>query len=223
MLFMLTSELQLPLDKAKEIIRDIVEIVASSYSSKPTPEAIVKKIKRNRQVFNEYIVSKLVKELDKFTHKQVEYIVTRGGRAILQDAERLYKIATRENREDLVDIIRSIWNNSGPRSLLDCPKCGFKAITPERYCMICGATITEDYIRRLLGFEDKFNIYLKTASIAELNETLQHGCVLVGEKGVYNPRSRRARLENPVLYMINLNRNEISRIVEEINSRELPI
>ncbi|MEM4717382.1 MAG: hypothetical protein QXE81_01305 [Desulfurococcaceae archaeon] len=222
-LFMLTSELQLPVDKAREIIREIAETVASSYSSKPTAEAIVKKIKRNIHVFNEYIVSKLLKELDKLTHKQLEYIVTRGGKAILQDAERLYKIAIKENREDLIDIVRSVWNTNGPRSLLDCPKCGFKSITPERYCLICGATVTDDYIRKLLEFEDKFIIYLKTASIAELNEVLQHGYVLVGEKGVYNPRSKRARLENPVLYMIYLRKNEISRIIEEINSRELPI
>jgi len=222
-MFALTSDLQLPLEKAREIVKELVENIAAGYSSKPSGEAIVKKIKKNQNIISEYIASKILSESDKLTPSQLEFAIMRGGRAVLSEVDRLYKLATHQGREDLVSLLRHAWNTYGPKGMIECPMCGFNAVSPDRNCLTCGATVSEEYVRKTLGFDEKFDLYLKTASVAELNELLQLGQVLVGEKGVYSPRSRKARLENPVVYVVYLKNSEISRIIEEINSRDLPI
>jgi hypothetical protein len=222
-MFALTSDLQLPPEKAREIVKELVENIAAGYSSKPSGEAIVKKIKKNQNIISEYIASKILSESDKLTPSQLEFAIMRGGRAVLSEVDRLYKLATHQGREDLVSLLRHAWNTYGPKGMIECPMCGFNAISPDRNCLTCGATVSEEYVRKTLGFDEKFELYLKTASVAELNELLQLGQVLVGEKGVYSPRSRKARLENPVVYVVYLKNSEISRIIEEINSRDLPI
>ncbi|MEM0004009.1 MAG: hypothetical protein QXE10_04795 [Desulfurococcaceae archaeon] len=222
-MFALTSDLQLPLERAREIVKELVENIAAGYSSKPSGEAIVKKIKKNQNIISEYIASKILSESDKLTPSQLEFAIMRGGRAVLSEVDRLYKLATHQGREDLVSLLRHAWNTYGPKGMIECPMCGFNAVSPDRNCLTCGATVSEEYVRKTLGFDEKFELYLKTASVAELNELLQLGQVLVGEKGVYSPRSRKARLENPVVYVVYLKNSEISRIIEEINSRDLPI
>ena len=221
-MFSLTDTLELSADKAHEIVREIVEMVASGYSSKPSAESIVKKIKKNMDLFSEYVATKIL-ELDKLNPTQLEFVITRGGRAALAEVNRVYNLAVKYNRDDLVAALRQTWNNYGPKGLLPCPRCGFNAITPDKTCSICEYTVPDEYIRTSLGFKDKFEVYLKSASVAELNEVLQLGYVLLGERGVYNPRSKRARVENSVLYSVYLRKDEISRIIEELNSRELPI
>ncbi|MEM4903356.1 MAG: hypothetical protein QXL28_00080 [Desulfurococcaceae archaeon] len=220
--FTLTSELSLSIEKAREIVREIVESVVAGYSSRPSAESVVKKIKKNAGVFSELIASKLL-ELDKLTPSQLEFAVTHGGKTVLSEAEKLYKLALRYGREDLIAALRHTWNTSGPRGLLECSRCGFNSITPDKVCLICGHAVTDDYIRESLSFEEKFEVYLKTASVAELNEALQFGYLLLGKRGVYSPRSRRARVENPVIYVVYLKQHELSRILEEVHSRELLI
>ncbi|MEM1772623.1 MAG: hypothetical protein QXQ71_02220, partial [Desulfurococcaceae archaeon] len=205
------------------IVKEIVENIVSGYSSKPSTESIVKKIKRNQNLFSEFIVSKLLSEFNKLTPSQLEFAITKGGRAVLSDVDRLYKLASHLGREDLISTLRFTWNTHGPRGMIACPVCGFNAVSPDRNCIICGNVVSEEYVRKTLGFNEKFELYLKTASVAELNELLQLGHVLIGERGVYNPRSPRARAENPVIYVVYLRNNEISKVIEEINSRELPI
>ena len=222
-LFSLTSDLQLPEEKARELIKEIVDQIASSYSSRPTGEMIVKKAKKYLNILNEYVASRILSELENLTPTQLEYVITRGGRAVIPEASRLYNLAVKTGREDLVETLRYVWNKQGPRGMIECPSCGFNAIGPDRSCVVCGKLAPEDYIKRRLNFAEKFEVFLKNASIAELNEVLNYGYVLLGERGIYNPRSQRARLENPVVYIVYLNRVEQSRVIEEVNSRELPI
>jgi len=222
-LLSLTDDLSLPEETSKQIVREIVEMIASEYSSKPSIDAILKKAKRNIRVLYEYVVSKLLETLDKPTPEQLEYIVSHGSKTLIPEIGKLYRLALTYKREDLIEQLRHIWNTHGPKGMVECPKCKFNAITPENSCSVCGHVVTEEYIRRALSFTDKFELYVKTASVAELNEVLRYGYVLVGEKGVYYPRSPRARLENNVVYPIYLISSEISKITEEINSRELQV
>jgi hypothetical protein len=222
-LLSLTDDLGLPLETSRQIIRDVVEMLTSEYSSKPSADVILKKIRRNLSSLFEYVVSKLLELLSKPTPQQLEYLVMHGSRVLIPEVERLYKLAVHYGRLDLVDHLRYIWNTYGPRGMIECPKCRFNAITPDNSCCVCGHVVTEEYIRSTLGFSEKFELYIKSASVAELTEVLKYGYVLVGEKGVYYPKSPRARRENSVLYLIHLTSNEASKISEEVNTRELKV
>lgn len=221
-MFSMTRDLNLDHGFAREIVKELVEKITAGYTSKPSSESILKKIKRYYNVFSEYIASKIIEEVNTLTPSQLEFVVMKGGKAVVSDINRLYNQALRYDRRDLIDTLRYNWNTHGPRGMVSCPRCGFNAISPEKTCIVCGEVVVEDYIRRELGFREKFELYVKTASLAELNETLQFGYVLLGERGVYPPRSRRARLENSVLYPIYLKRSDISRIIEEADSRDIP-
>ena len=222
-LLSLTSDLNIPREVSKQIIREIVEMIASEYSSRPSADTILKKAKRNLPALFEHTVSRLLELLKKPTPQQLEYIILHGSKSLIPEVEKLYKLAMSYERHDLIDQLKYTWNTHGPKGMVECPKCGFNAITPDNSCYVCGYVVTEEYIKKALGFDEKFELYVKTASVAELNETLRYGYVLVSEKGVYYPRSQRARTENPILYSIHLNRSEISKIVEEINSRDLQV
>lgn len=219
----LTDDLGLPLEISRQIVKDIVEMLASEYSSRPTADMILKKARRNLQFLLEYTASKLLELLEKFTPQQLEYIILHGSRALIPEVERLYKSAVQLGRVDLIDQLRHVWNTYGPKGMIECPKCGFNAITPDNSCCVCGHVVTENYIRSSLGFNEKFELYIKSASVAELMEVLKYGYVLVGEKGVYYPRSPRARVENAVLYPVHLTASEVSKINEEISTRELKV
>ncbi len=222
-LLLLTNDLNIPQEVTRQIIREIIEMIASEYSSKPSVDAILKKVKRNLPALFEHAVSRLLELLKKPTPQQLEYIILHGSKSLIPEAEKLYKLAVSYNRNDLIDQLKHTWNTHGPKGMVECPRCGFNAITPDNSCYVCGHVVTEEYIKRALGFDEKFELYVKTASVAELNETLRYGYVLMGEKGVYYPRSQRARTENLVLYSIHLTQSEISKIIEEINSRDLQV
>jgi hypothetical protein len=222
-IFGLTTVLGLSREAAFEVVKEVVAPIASSYASKPSAEAIIKRIKRSSDQLSEVVVSKILELVDKPTPQQLEYIIARGRRAVLPEAQKLYKLAIAYKMEDAVNTLRYTWNTYMGKGFVTCPKCGFNAVTPDGYCTICGYVVSSNYIRSALGFDEKFNTFLKTASVAELNEVLQFGYVLVGERGIYSPRSKRASTENPVLYPISLRKSEISQIIEEISSRKLPI
>lgn len=222
-IFGFTTILGMSRDQAFEFAREIVELIASGYSSKPDPEAVIKKIKRNQKSLFEHVVARLLELIEKPTPQQLEYIITNGGKALLSETGKLYKLSVLYGMEELVDILRHVWNTNRGRGFVTCPKCCFNAIAPDRCCLICNYIVPEDYLRAVLGFDEKFNMYLKTASVAELNEVLQFGYVLLAEKGIYHPRSRRAMLENHVVYIVYLRKPEISRIIEEVNSRDLQV
>lgn len=153
----------------------------------------------------------------------MEFIAIYGGKIALSEMEKLYKLAVNYSREDIVNSLRHAWNSVGPKGMVTCPKCGFNSISTDKSCLICGAVVSDEYIKSSLDFNEKFELYLKTASVAEINETLQLGYVLLGKKGVYSPRSHRAKVENPVIYIIYLRQNELSRLVEELTTRDADI
>ncbi|MEM4528612.1 MAG: hypothetical protein QXS23_05425 [Desulfurococcaceae archaeon] len=217
------EEVDISEDLARVIIRDVLETVTSGYSSKPDLEAIIRRIRRNRDMIYELIVSKILEHVEKPTPRQLEFIICNGGKAIIPEINRLYKLVLLNNREDLMMVLRYVWEKYGPRGFVQCPRCGFKAISPDNHCIICGHVVTDSYIKSALGFEEKFKTYVKIASVAELRDVLQLGYILVGEKGVYSPRSSRARIENTILYTVYLGKSEVSAIIEEINSRDMEV
>ncbi|WP_276814771.1 hypothetical protein [Desulfurococcus amylolyticus] len=215
------SELDIDEKIAKSVAREVVEAVVSGYSSRPSPDSVLKRIQRNRELVNEYIAGKILESIEKPGPLTLEFLIANGGRAVIKDVSRLYKLAVEYNKPELIITLQSLWNKYGPKEMLKCPRCGFNGISPEYSCVVCGATVSEKYIRDSIGFSDKFNTYLKTASVAELREVLQLGFILVDSLRVYTPKSPEAR--GRVLYPIRLTRAEINSIIEEINSRDVRI
>lgn len=205
----------------RDILREVVEAIASGYSSKPSAEAIIKKVRRSLPLVAEYVAGRLLSSVEKLNEPLLEYVARYGGRALIPEMNKLYDLAVKLKREDLIGHLMHVWNKYGPRGLVECPKCGFRAIAPDNSCLVCGNVVTDSYIKKALNFDEKFSAYVKIASIAELREVLNYGYVLLSESGIFYPRSP-ALKKGGVFYPIHLTSKEVSLIIEEINSRDQP-
>ncbi|MCY0868059.1 MAG: hypothetical protein OWQ48_02360 [Desulfurococcus sp.] len=207
---------------ALRIAREIAELAASGYTSKPSLDALLKKIQRNKAVLNELIASRILELVEKPSLRTLEFVIANGGKAIVRDISRLYKLAREQGRDDLIDALRAVWDKHGVKGLVKCPRCGFNSISPDYSCVVCGYVVSEKYVREELGFNEKFKEYLKTASVAELRTILEARLVLADQKWVYPPRGLSLR-GGEALYPIHLTRSDVDLIVNEINSRDIRV
>ncbi|ABN70357.1 conserved hypothetical protein [Staphylothermus marinus F1] len=215
------NTLQLP-DKLKQkITREILDIVITSTSYKPSTDTILKRISRNRELINMIIAARMLEELNEFTDEQLEFIVYYGKRMIIPEISRLYRILIKKNRKDLISYLQYVWEKYGRPSPVKCPKCGFNAIMPDYTCYICGYTVTESYIREQISFEEKLREFIKEASVAELLEVLEYGFVFVSREGIKTPKSKID--PSKIYYQIYLKPKDKALIKEEISNRKIPV
>ncbi len=170
------------------------------------------------------IVNKLLEELADFNDEQLEFIVYNGGRAVVPEISRIYELLKKKGREDLISYLEYVWEKYGNPTPVKCPKCGFRAVVPDYSCLICGYVVSEEYIRKVLGFNEKFKEYVENASAAELRDIAQLGYVLVGENGVFSPRYRHKLVfERKYFYPIYLKAHEYTLIYDELSKRKIEI
>jgi len=193
-------------------------------SSKPTLDAVLKKIKRFREQVNAVIAKWLLENVNNPTPEQLEFIIQYGGQVAVPEIPKLYSLIKKMNREDLLSYLEALWEKYGYPTPVKCPKCGFRAVMPDYSCFVCGSIVSEDYVRRELGFDEKFKIYVQQASVAELRDVMDTGFVLLGEDGVVSPRYRsKLASERKYYYTVYLKRKDVSVILEDISQRKLEI
>lgn len=151
---------------------------------------MVKRVQRHYENVAELVSMNILRIREKLTTEQLEYIVTYGRRAVAANIQRLYEEAKRLKREDLIPQLRYLWEEYGKPTPVPCPRCGFRAVTPDLTCFVCGAVLSEKEIRKAVDFDLMFQEFLETASIDELRDALERGYVLLGET-VKSPISRR--------------------------------
>ncbi len=167
------------------------------------------------------IAARMLEELKEFTNEQLEFIVYNGGRMIIPEISRLYSILRKRRREDLISYLQYVWEKYGRPAPVKCPRCGFRAIMPDYTCYVCGHVVTESYIRREIGFEEKFKEFLREASVAELRNALEYGFVFVSKDGVKAPRTRLDPTK--IYYQVYLKPSEQAMIREEVSKRKIII
>jgi len=207
----------------KDIVLEVMNIIITSTSYKPSIETLFKRIKRNRELINMIIAGKILEAIPvkKLTDTQLEFIIYNGARFIISYVSELYKEIKRRGREDLLSYLKYIWEKYGIPAPVECPRCGFRAIMPDYSCYVCGYVVDDRYLRTKIGFEEKFKEYLASASTAELRDVAEIGYVLVSEEGIRSPRYRVER--RTLYYPIYLTKKDLSLIDEEISKRKIPV
>lgn len=193
-------------------------------SSKPSLDAVLKKINRLKTEIYGFISYKLITEYSKLNDKILEFIVLNGNKYVVSEAPTIYRLLIKHNRVDLVPNLNYLWEKYGKPTPIKCPKCGFNAVGPDQCCTICGYVVSENYIREQIGFNEKFQKYVSEASVAELIDLKNVGFILVSSDGVYHPRfSHKLLFENKVFYNITLKARDFMVIDEEISRRNLAV
>lgn len=192
-------------DDIRDIVEDIVRGIAESRSTKPSVETLIKKIVKNPLPFKKAVAAKLVTR-ESLSGEQVEFIVATAPEIAGRAAPRLYREARRLGLEHIVDSLRYLWLRYGRPTPFECPRCGFKALTPELSCMVCGARVDEEEFKSHIGFEMLLREMAETRP-SEALEAADSGFVLYdGEKLL--PPSRRA--QTPLLIELYLTSRERS-------------
>jgi len=206
----------------REIVREVLELIVHSTTSKPSIDVLLRRIESNRKSINKLISTKILESTSKFTAEQLNFIISYGEEAVIPFISEIYKELIKSGRIELIDALKYVWEKYGRPTLVQCPKCGFRSVMPDYSCTICGYSVTENYVREQLSFSALFEDYVRTASIAELREVLDAGFVIVSESGLYSPRSK-AVSSLKTFYPIYLVGKEISFIISEMSSREQEI
>ncbi|MGC9071169.1 MAG: hypothetical protein ACP5HK_00510 [Acidilobus sp.] len=140
------------LDDAKGVISDMVYAIAESRSSKLTDEVALKKVTAAKDNLMKALANVILSRGTRLTREQLEFIVSYAQEAAGKAAPYLYHEAKRLGADDIVDTLRSLWLQYGKPTPVECPRCGFRAVTPDLACLVCGAQLSERELKEHMGF-----------------------------------------------------------------------
>lgn len=193
------ESLGLTREELVNVLTRIVETLRGDSASLDL-DTLVRRAKRHSE--NVYsIISSLILELrSSLTSELLEFTVQHIGEAVLAHAQRLYQELKRLGREDLIERVRLLWNKywvmkRHPLLPVACPHCGFNALTPELYCMVCGATVAEKRLKESINFKELIEDFVKASSKDSILTALRYGYVLLNSLGVKAPNEPRDALD----------------------------
>ncbi len=206
-----------------DIIREVLNIIVTSTSYKPSIDKLLKRIDRNRELIYMIIAGKILENtpVSKLTDEQLEFIVYNGGYFIIEYIQEIYRELRKRGKRDLLSYLKYVWEKYGKPTPIECPKCGFRSIMPDYSCYICGYVVTEKYIREKIGFDEKFKQYVSSSSVAELKNIADIGYVLVSDTDIRSPMSRPNGVK--IYYPVYLKKKELQLISLEISRRKIPV
>ena len=140
-------------DETKDVITEIVYAIAEGRSSKLTEEAALKKIMASKDSLLKALAVRLLHKGIRLSREQLEFIVSYAPEQAGAAAPYLYGEAKRLGATDIIDTLRSLWSRYGRPTPIECPRCGFRAVTPDLTCMVCGAELSEKEIKEHMDFK----------------------------------------------------------------------
>lgn len=162
------------------VLRDVLEPIVFDIAgrvSRPNPESIAKRVILMRDQFLKGVAARLLEFGEELTREQLEFVLVYAPDLAGKAAPLLYDIAVRLGALDLVEGLRDLWEAYGRPTAARCPRCGFKALGPDLACLVCGASISEEELKRSIGFEDMLKRFAKSAPRRLVEEVLAVGYV----------------------------------------------
>ncbi len=165
-------DLSVTLDELRELLRPIIDEIADTYSSRPSKDQIMARMLRNEEKLLELIAAYLAETREELDEQLLEFIVYNLGASGARLVPKLYREAKRLGREDLIDVLRGKWLESGLATPYQCPRCGFYALTPSLTCIVCGAEVDENEFKESIDFESLLEEFAETATRDEILEVV---------------------------------------------------
>ncbi|MCE4628300.1 MAG: hypothetical protein F7C34_04030 [Desulfurococcales archaeon] len=189
--------LGIDIDFIRDILEEIIAGIAESRSTKPSIESLVKNIVRNKDLFYKAIAAKLATK-ENLTVEQLEFIVSYAPEVAGRAAPQLFRIARELGADHIISALRFLWSKYGRPTPFTCPRCGFRALTPDLKCLVCGAEVSEEEFKRSIGFESLLED-LARSSPASAMEILSAGLALYDGERLYPPSSRALLSGRPII------------------------
>ncbi|MCE4624781.1 MAG: hypothetical protein F7C35_02815 [Desulfurococcales archaeon] len=178
------------IDSIKDLIEDIVSSIAEQRATKPSIDSLVSNIIRNKQLILKAIAAKLLQRED-LTPEQVEFIVSYAPEIAGRAAPKLYPLAKKLGLDHVIDTLRYLWVRYGRPTPVECPYCGFRAVTPDLRCAVCGAQVSERDLKERIGFQELLEELAGRSPVAAL-EAVSAGFVLYDGERLWPPSAARS-------------------------------
>jgi len=204
----------IPREIVRGLVLEIVEGIASQMSTKPKSGPVYNRIKRNIHLFEKALTAKLAENVDGLTGDIIEFIITRNPELSSRIAPLLFRRLVDLGRSDLIEILRDQWNSTHSEFYLYCPKCGFKSLSPDFECVICGYNPSEEEVREFNRIDLLLEDFIDTLDAESLKRLLATGFFYYSS-GIRVPDSPRKPGES----MFFLSRRDRVRIISRL--REL--
>jgi len=203
--------LNLERDEYKELIKEPFAGAVGQVKTKPKVRTIINRLQANRDSLMEFIAMKLLrlKEVNKLTNDQLEFVVYNVKTAIKDLAPTLYEELVKRNRNDLIDFLRATWARFGINSPIECPKCKFNAIMPDFSCYVCKYVISMKQLKEQIHAIELLTEYAKTDKDG-FKEIVSSGYFYYSWEGV-SPPSKIPK-NNPLVFEIVLNKEEKEKL-----------
>ncbi len=200
-----------------DIIENIVSEIAENRVTKPSNKSIIKRILASKDNFRKAVAVRLFElKQENLTLEQLEFIVSYAPELAGKATPVLYKIAKKYNAEYVISSLQTLWNKYGKRTPLRCPRCGFYSVTPDLTCMVCGAILDEEEIRKSINLIEKLREFSRHAPTPLLREIYQAGFVILNDE--IHPPSTAPRKGFRV--ELHLKPNERVIIINELKARD---
>lgn len=212
----------LGLSKAQyvELLYEILIQLYGSPTTRTDVETVVKRYNRHKEVINELIANKLVHMFETLPPNLLDFIVANVKDSVLSVAPKIYGQIVRENRTDLVEILKIKWFNGWISKKyrvppIACPKCGFNSLMPDLSCLVCGSTVSESQLKKHVDFEKSLERFVNELPCNELRDLLNYDLVLLSSEGI----KKTTALRSPVDIEVYLTSKEKKIIREAYTSR----
>lgn len=190
------DSLGLSKEEYMEMLKQPVEMLFGSSSSKPDVETIVKRFRRYGENVYPLIAQSILTLRDSLNTEQLEFISNNIGRFILRAAPKIYREAIRLGKHDLLPQLRSLWRIAWlelkTRVLpVECPICRFNSLVKDLTCLVCGSIVNEKVLKKFINFTSLLREFLSLRSCSEIEKLLRYDYVLLNNNGVKHPEDLR--------------------------------
>jgi hypothetical protein len=197
-----------------DIVQDIVQGIVASRSTKPSAEGIVKNVLRNKDSFLKAVAAKLLERGPPYSVEQLELIVGAAPDLAGRAAPLLYQEARRLGANHIIEALRDLWRRYGRPTPIRCPRCGFYAVTPDLTCIVCGANLSEEEVKKAVGFERLLADFARRSEPSLVMEILRAGYVILDDE-VKPPSMKKPGEFGVQLFLTNRERRILEEIVRE--------
>lgn len=177
-----------------ELLRQPLELLYGSPSSRPDVETIVKRFRRYGENVFPLIAQSLLLIKDSLSPEQLDFVVNNIGKLIINAAPRIYKEAIKLGKDEILQPLRGLWRSSwlelrSKNLPMECPVCHFNSLIRDMVCIVCGSIIDERMLKKFINFNSLLIDFLRSQSCSELARLLRYDYVLVNNNGIKHPES----------------------------------
>ena len=200
------------------VLESIAAGIAEQYSSKPSPESVARRAAAQREQLLKAVAARLVERAEDLEPSEIEFIVQFAPEVAGKAAPALYQAAEKAGASHIVDALRDLWALYGSPTKAPCPRCGFKALTPDYTCIVCGASVGEEEFKRHVGFDRLLESWASRAPAELVEEARRAGYVYYEDDEVKAP----SEPGSPLRVQVFLSKREREALERVLASRRSP-